>query len=62
MAASQAYAGNLVKVGPGMFSRSLLFDTDLVTLKAQRQAAQQDYHPGQAAAQVFTPKGIKLTF
>jgi hypothetical protein len=36
-----------IKIGAGMFSRSLLFDADLVQLKAQREAAQQSCQPGE---------------
>ncbi len=36
-----------VKIGAGMFSRSLLFDADLVQLKAEREAAQQSCQPGE---------------
>lgn len=35
-----------IKVDPAMFARSLLFHTDLTKLKAEREAAQQSYHPG----------------
>ena len=35
-----------IKIGADMFSRSLLFDADLVKLKAEREAAQQSCEPG----------------
>ena len=35
-----------IEVKPGMFSRSLLLDTDLVQLKSDRQAANCGYQPG----------------
>ncbi|KAA6424637.1 MAG: hypothetical protein FRX49_05305 [Trebouxia sp. A1-2] len=34
-----------IKIGADMFSRSLLFDADLVKLKAEREAAQQSCEP-----------------
>jgi hypothetical protein len=43
--ASTAVPGT-IKVGAGMFSRSLLFDADLIKLKADREAAQQSYGHG----------------
>ena len=36
-----------IRIGVDMFSRSLLFDADLVQLKAQREAAQQSCEPGE---------------
>lgn len=36
-----------IKIGAGMFSRSMLFDADLVQLKADREAAQQSCEPGE---------------
>ena len=36
-----------IKIGAGMFSKSLLFDADLVQLKAEREAAQQSCEPGE---------------
>ncbi len=55
VAPSTSTAGpGTIKIGVGMFSRSLLFDADLVQLKAEREAAQQSCEPGEHHN--FTPQ------
>lgn len=46
VSATDAAQPGAIKVDPAMFARSLLFHTDLTKLKADREAAQQSYHPG----------------